>query len=393
MPRGLFTSLLPAVCFGALILAGCAPQVTVARASEACLAEPETLTTRTGVAYVRTPDACFENLPDWPYAAKYLEIDGLRQAYVDVGPADGDPILLLHGQPSWSYLYRFMIPVLAENGYRVIAVDHVGFGRSDKPVDLEYHSFQNHVDRLDTFIQELELDDLTVFFQDWGSLIGLYLASEQPDTFDRIVLGNGGLPVLEEPYALPDDIDAAVARFGQTISMIPPQQPIFSNDVAEGNSLIPGNDGAEGAGAGGEGVFGQWIAYARYAEDFEPARFVEALTYGALTPEELAGYAAPFPTRITMAGPRTFPSLINELVGLSEPATEKLTRYEKPFLTIFGANEPGLSPAIQQWFIDSVPGAAGQAHHRFPDASHFLQDDKGEEIAERVVRFIADNPF
>lgn len=381
---------LTVMCFGGLLLTGCAPQVTVARASDACLAEPETLTTPAGVAFVRTPDACFENLPDWPYEAKYLEIDGLRQAYVEVGPADGEPILLLHGQPSWSYLYRFMIPVLAENGYRVIAMDHVGMGRSDKPVDLEYHSFQNHAGRLDTFIQELELENLTVFFQDWGSVLGLYLASEQPDLFDRIVLGNGGLPALEEPYTLPDDIDAAVAGFGHIIGTIPPQQPAFFD--AEGNSTIPVGDGAEGAGEGVNG-FGQWIAYARYAEDFEPARFVEALTYGALTPEELAGYAAPFPTRITMAGPRTFPSLINQTVGLSEPVMAELTRYTKPFLTIFGANEPGVSPAVQQWFIDNVPGAAGQAHHRFLDASHFLQDDKGKEIADRVVRFLADNPL
>jgi haloalkane dehalogenase len=391
------------VCFGGSLLSGCLPQVTevkVAQANEACLAEPEVLTTNEGVAYVRTPDACFENLPDWPYKAKYLEIGGLRQAYVDVGPADGEPILLLHGQPSWSYLYRFMIPALVENGYRVIAMDHVGMGRSDKPVDLEYHSFENHVDRLDTFITELNLTNLTVFFQDWGSIIGLYLSSKQPDLFDRIILGNGGLPVIKEPYATPDDIDAAVAVVGQTISMIPPEQPAFFDEEGnsvipngEGNSLIPGADGGEGAGAGGASFFGQWITYAMYAEDFEPAKLVEALTHRALTPEELAGYAAPFPTRITMAGPRTFPSLINEMVGLSEPATEELTRYEKPFLTIFGANEPGVSPAIQGWFIDNVPGAMGQAHHRFPDASHFLQDDKGREIAERVVRFLADNPL
>ena len=359
-------------------------EVEVAQASEACLAKPETLTTSEGVTYVRTPDACFD-LPDWPYKAKYLEIDGLRQAYVDVGPADGEPILLLHGQPSWSYLYRFMIPALVENGYRVIAMDHVGMGRSDKPVNLEYHSFENHLDRLDTFIQELKLDDLTVFFQDWGSVFGLYLASEQPDMFDRIILGNGGFPALEEPYAVPDDVDAAVAGFGRTMGIIPPKQPAFFDN--EGNSLVPVGDGE------GQGGFGQWIAYAMYAEDFRPSKMLEALTYDALTPEELAAYDAPFPTRIAMAGPRTFPSLVNQTVGLSEPVMAELARYTKPFLTIFGANEPGVSPAVQQWFVDNVPGAAGQEHHRFPDASHFLQDDKGREIAERVNRFIADNPL
>lgn len=387
MLRDLVVSpVLASVCVGSLLFTGCAPQVRVAQASDACLVEPEVLITGEGVTYVRTPEACFVNLPDWDYEPTYLEIDGLRQAYVDVGPADGDPILLLHGEPSWSYLYRFMIPVLVEGGHRVIAMDHVGMGRSDKPTDVEYHTFQNHVDRLETFIRELKLDNLTLFAQDWGSITGLYLASKQPDLFDRIVLGNGGLPVIKEPYAMPADIDAAVAEVGRTISMIPPKQPAFFDEG--GNSLIPGGDGAEGA-----SFFGLWIAYALYAENFEPAKLVEALTYDALTPEELAGYAAPFPTRITMAGPRTFPSLINQMVGLSELATEELTRYTKPFLTIFGANEPGVSPAVQQWFIDNVPGAAGQDHHRFPDASHFLQDDKGKEIAERVNRFIAENPL
>ena len=387
MLKGLVISpVLAAVCVGSLLFTGCTPQVRVAQASDACLVEPKVLATSDGVAFVRTSEACFANLPDWDYEPKYLEIDGLRQAYVDVGPADGDPILLLHGEPSWSYLYRFMIPVLVESGHRVIAMDHVGMGRSDKPIDLAYHSFQNHVNRLDTFIGELELDNLTVFIQDWGSVLGLYLVSEQPDTFDRIILGNGGFPNVEKPYRVPADIETAVAGFGRTLGMIPPQQPAFFD--AEGNSLIP-----VGAGAEGSDPFGDWIAYAMYAEDFRPSKMLEALTYRALTPEELAAYDAPFPNRTMMAAPRTFPSLVNQTVGLYKPVMAGLTRYTRPFLTIFGANEPGLSPDIQRWFIDNVPGADGQEHHRFPDASHFLQDDKGKEIAERVNRFIVENPL
>ena len=178
--------------------------------SAECTVVPEILTTEDGVEYVRTPDACFENLPDWDYETHYLEIDGLRQAYIDEGPSDADPILLLHGQPSWSYLYRYMIPVLVSDGHRVIAMDHLGMGRSDKPIDIEYHSFENHVYRLETFIEELELDNLTVFMQDWGSVMGMYLAGTNPDLFDRIVLGNGGLPVIEKVEPLPDDIDASI---------------------------------------------------------------------------------------------------------------------------------------------------------------------------------------
>lgn len=382
-----FTPLLvTTLSFGSLLLIGCLPQVTqtvAAPASNACLAAPPILTSSQGVQFVRTPEACFANLPDWPYEAKYVEIDGLRQAYVDVGPRDGKPILLLHGQPSWSYLYRYMIPELVKGGHRVIAMDHVGMGRSDKPIDLKYHIYQNHLNRLSTFIQRLELKNLTVYIQDWGSVLALDIASKQPDTFARIILGNGGFPNVKEPYAMPKDINAAVAGFGRTISMIPPQQPAFFD--AQGNSTIP-------IGGGAGDPFGDWIAYAMYAEDFKPSKFLEALTYQALTPEQLAAYDAPFPNRIMMAAPRTFPSLVNQTVGLYRPVMDGLKRYNKPFLTIFGSNEPGLSPAGQQWFIDNVPGAKGQAHHRFPDASHFLQDDKGKEIAERVNRFMAANP-
>jgi haloalkane dehalogenase len=385
MTKKWFTAL-ALIALGSLTLTSCMPRAASATpASQACLATPETLTTKAGVAFVRTPDACFENLPDWNYEPKYLEIDGLRQAYIDEGPRDADPILLLHGQPSWSYLYRYMIPVLVKGGHRVIAMDHLGMGRSDKPTDLKYHSYANHFNRLDTFIQKLELKHLTVFMQDWGSVLGLDLASQKPDTFDRIILGNGGFPNIDKPYPLPKDVNAAVAQFGQTIRMIPPQQPAFFD--AQGRSTIPLNS-AEG----GANPFGDWIAYAMYAEDFKPSAFIEALTYHPLTPEQRAAYDAPFPNRIMMAAPRTFPSLVNQTAGRYQSVMDGLKRYNKPFLTIFGSNEPGVSPAVQQWFIDNVPGAKGQDHHRLPDASHFLQDDKGAEIAGRINQFIAKNP-
>lgn len=354
--------------------------------SAACAVEPEILMTEDGVEFVRTPDVCFENLPDWDYEPQYIEIDGLRQAYIDEGPADADPILLLHGQPSWSYLYRFMIPELVADGHRVIAMDHLGMGRSDKPTDIEYHSFDNHVYRLETFIAELELDNLTLFAQDWGAVIGLYSAGLNHDLFDRIVLGNGGLPVIEKVSPLPDDIDASIKSFNRVVGMMPAQQPKFFDE--EGNSLLPANAGVEG------GV-GEWIAYALYYEDFRPSIMLEGLTFDKLTREERAAYDAPFPSRIYMAAPRTFPSLLNTLVGVLEPAREGLTSYDKPFLTIYGGNDPGLAAGAdnQEEVINTIPGAAGQDHYRYPDASHFLQDDKGADIAERVNRFIEANPI
>ena len=375
------------MCCGVLLFAGCEvdSRSSSVQLSDECLADLDTLTTSDGVEYVRTPDGCFEELPDWEYEPQYVEIDGLRQAYVDVGPADADPILLLHGQPSWSYLYRYMIPTLADEGHRVIAMDHLGMGRSDKPLDMEYHSFGNHVNRLDAFIQELELENITLFAQDWGSVIGLYLASENLNLFDRMVIGNGGLPIVEEVIELPENIDASVADFHRTLEMIPAQQPLFYDE--DGNSRLPGGSEIDVG-------FGQWIAYAMYYEDFRASNMVEALTFEPLTPEEKAAYDAPFPTEITMAGARSFPSLLNDMVGLTEAAEERLATYEKPFLTIFGGNEPGLGGPNdpQDRMIDLIPGSAGQPHHRFPDASHFLQDDKGAEVAEMVNQFIADNP-
>jgi haloalkane dehalogenase len=368
------------------------PETTVAAteppAPVACDAELDILTTDAGVDFVRTPDTCFENLPDWDYEAKYVEIDGLRQAYVDEGPADGEPILLLHGQPSWSYLYRSMIPELVKGGHRVIAMDHIGMGRSDKPVDLEYHSFQNHVDRLDTFIEELKLDKLTVFAQDWGSVISMYLWSEKPETFDRFVLGNGGLPDQTEQGVLSDDpavVKAQADSFAAQLASVPAQQPFFFDE--NGNSLQPA------AAPGDSDAFTPWAAYANTYEDFKPSPMLEALTFGELTAEEKAAYDAPFPSRITMAGPRSFPTLLNQLSGLVDPAKEELKNYTQPFLSIIGQNEPGVDQGQYQWGKENIAGAQGQAHHVYRDASHFLQDDKGADIGARINQFIIDNPL
>lgn len=350
---------------------------------------PEFMTTVEGVEYVRTPEYRFVNLPDWPYQARYVEIDGLRQAYVDEGPADADPILLLHGQPAWSYLYRHMIPTLVAAGHRVIAMDHLGMGRSDKPTALEYHRFDNHTRRLTLFIEVLDLKNITLFAQDWGSVIGLWIATEDLDLIDRMIIGNGGLPTVEDTIALPNDIEASIEAFDEVLKSIPENQPPFFDE--EGNPLIPTGGGEGDAGVG----FGQWMAYARYYEELRVSENVEALTYDALTSAEEAAYDAPFPSRTHMAAPRTFPSLLNDLVNRTQPRIDKLATYKGPFLTIFGGNDPGLSGAgdTQEWMIENVPGAQGQAHHRYPDASHFLQDDKGEDIANRVIQFIADNPL
>jgi len=352
-----------------------------------CDSEPVIMTTADGVQFVRTPDSCFQNLPDFPYEAKYVEIDGLRQGYVDEGPADADPVLLLHGQPSWSYLYRKMIPVLVDGGHRVIAMDHIGMGRSDKPIDIEYYSYLGHIERLEKFIEALNLEHITMFCQDWGSLIGLHVAGEHPEWFDRIVVGDGTLPVIPAaiqpfpPVENPDEINTEIVA---PFASIPPEQPPFYDE--DGNPLFSG-DPSKG--------FGQWMKYSMTAASFHPAEVVEALTYFDVPAEEEAAYDAPFPSRVYMAGPRVFPSLVNDLPGVNEDAWAGLTEYEKPFLTIWASNDPGNlgRQETQDNLINNIPGAAGQPHTRLPEASHFLQDDQGAEIARLMVEFIAANPL
>ncbi len=351
----------------------------------ACLDDEnvEIMTTESGIEFVRTPDTCFEDLPDWPYAPQYVEIDGLRQAYVDVGSGEsGETILLMHGQPSWSYLYRKMIPVLEGAGHRVIAMDHVGMGRSDKPIDPDYYTYLGHIDRLEKFIQELELEQgkLTLFAQDWGSLIGLYVVGTNPDWFDRVVIGDGFLPVFEEgttPYELPDNPKITRRLFFRGISSIQEQQPNFYDE--DGNLENEMGDN-----------FGMWIDYARNDERFMASQILEAMTYFDLSEEVLAAYDAPFPSRIFMGGPRAFPGLVNQLPGITDIAWAGLGEYEKPFLTIWAKNDPGNLGQVetQQALIDHIPGSEGWDHVRLPEASHFLQDDQGEEIARRINEFI-----
>ena len=369
----------------ALVLTSCSSSSgTTAEVERDCDSEPIVLSTSNGVEFVRTPSGCFEDLAGFDYALKSVELDGLRQGYVDEGPPDADPVLLLHGQPSWAYLYRKMIPVLVEAGHRVIAMDHIGMGSSDKPIDIAYYSYVGHADRLVKFIEALGLRNITMFAQDWGSLLGLKVAGENPDWFARIVIGDGTLPVLPEgaePYPRvenPDEIDPDLQSI---FGAIPPQQPPFYDENCN-RILETGN------------YFGSWMEYAMKAASFHASEVVEAMTYYDLPPEDEAGYDAPFPSRIYMAGPRTFPSLVNELGGQTQEAWESLQQYERPFLTIWASNDPGNlgSCAVQQNLIDSIPGAEGQPHVRLPEASHFLQDDQGAEIARRIVELIAATP-
>ncbi|MEZ5568875.1 MAG: haloalkane dehalogenase [Halioglobus sp.] len=326
--------------------------------------------TEAGIAFVRTPDACFEALDGYNFAPNYVSVDGLRMHYVEAGPADGDVILMLHGQPSWSYLYRKMIPVLADAGYRVIAADHIGMGRSDKPVDPRVHVYDQQVRWNTAFIDALGLSDITLFVQDWGSLIGLRIAGENPALFARIVLANGELPAIPpglNPFTLPVfEIDDS----------LPEAEEFFRNRSPER---------VEG--------FQQWIDYAAGAPYLFAADVVQFGTVIELSEAELAAYNAPFPDEIYRAAIRAFPSMVSGIQGQTLPALAALGDFDKPFLALAGRFDANLgSEATQNAWIERVPGARGQDHRRY-DASHFIQEDVGRELAEQVVEFMRANPI
>jgi haloalkane dehalogenase len=289
---------------------------------------------------LRTPDDRFSGLPGYDFDPHYTEVDGLRIHHVDEGPRDAAPVLMLHGEPSWSYLYRHMVPVFTAAGLRAVAPDLVGFGRSDKPTDPARYTYQAHVDWTAAWLESVDLRDVTLVCQDWGSLIGLRLVAEHPDRFARVVVANGFLPTAER--------------------RTPP-------------------------------AFHVWRAFALHSPVLPVGRIVATGCRRRLSPEERAAYDAPFPTAAHKVGARRFPALVptspdDPAVPANRAAWEALGRWEKPFLTIFGADDPILGKADRP-LQKHVPGAAGQPHARVR-GGHFVQEDAGEEIARRVVDWI-----
>jgi haloalkane dehalogenase len=286
---------------------------------------------------LRTPDSRFENLPDWPFPALYVDVDDaatgqhLRMAYVDEGPRDGRPVLLLHGEPSWSYLYRHMIPALAAAGHRVLAPDLIGFGRSDKPADRADYTYERHVAWLSQWFTGLGLQDVTLFCQDWGGLLGLRLVAAYPERFAGVVVANTGLPI--------------------------------------------GTGFSEG--------FTQWLAFSQSTPDLPIGRIVDMGTARTLSADEVAAYDAPFPDASYKAGACQFPTLVpitpeHASVEENKAAWAVLTHFDKPFVTAFSDADP-ITAGGDKIFRKLVPGAAGQPHVTLPGA-HFLQEDCPDDI-------------
>jgi haloalkane dehalogenase len=292
--------------------------------------------------YLRTPEERFQNLPDFPFTPHYVELLGLRLHYLDEGPAEGAPVLLLHGEPSWCFLYRKLIPPLAAAGYRVIAPDLIGFGRSDKLVARADYTYQLHVDFVTAFIEALELRGITMFGQDWGGLIGLRVAAENEARFARLVAANTGLPTGDQP-------------------------------MTEG--------------------FMRWRAYSQTVEHFHVGGILKGGCVTPLAPAVIAAYNAPFPDERYLAGARQFPLLVpitpdDPAAAANRRAWEVLRRWQKPLLTAFSDGDP-VTRGGERVFQKLVPGAQGQPHVTIQGAGHFLQEDKGEELARVILEFSA----
>ncbi len=299
---------------------------------------------------LRTSDERFANLPDYAFAPHYVEVaDGdagggtLRVHYIDEGPADVPPILLMHGEPSWSYLYRHMIPALVAAGHRCVAPDLIGFGRSDKPTETTDYSYARHVAWMSAAVfDKLDLRDITFFGQDWGGLVGLRLVGAQPDRYVRLIVGNTGLPTGD---GKPSDAFLAWQKFSKESAVFP-----IGNIVSGGCA-------------------------------------------GKLPPDVVAAYDAPFPDDSYKAGARIFPSFVP--TDASDPAHadnvaawEVLKKFERPLLCAFSDQDP-VTKGGERVFMRSVPGAAGQPHTTIEGAGHFLQEDKGPELAQVILDFIA----
>ena len=291
---------------------------------------------------LRTPDERFDNLPGYDFAANYADIGGLRMHFVDEGPRDGEVVLLLHGEPSWSYLYRHMIPPLVAAGFRVIAPDLVGFGKSDKPSRKSDYSYAGHVDWMRRFIESLDLNDITLFCQDWGSLIGLRVAAENEQRFARIAVGNGGLPT--------------------------------------GDEELPR-------------AFFAWRTFARYSPWFPIGKILQKATVTELSDDVIAAYDAPYPSSAYKAGARAFPMLVPTLPddpasAANRAAWDVFRNWEKPFLTTVSNRDPITRGGDIPW-QQTVPGATDREHVTIRNAGHFLQEDKGPELAEVLIQFVA----
>jgi haloalkane dehalogenase len=290
--------------------------------------------------FVRTPDEQFVNLPDYNFEPNYVDIDGLRMHYVDEGK--GEIILCMHGEPSWSYLYRKFIPVLAPH-HRVICPDLFGFGKSDKPKAIKDYTFEFHFNSLQKFLDKLDLNDITIVVQDWGGLLGLSLVGLWPDRFKRLLIMNTFLPVGKRAF--------------------PP-------------------------------AFKAWKAFALNSPIFPIGKIIDKATARPMSKEVKKAYDAPFPGKKYKAGARAFPAIVPSKpddpgVPEMQRARDVLSAWEKPAAVMFSDKDPIMSGAYK-WFDGNIPYRQGKEKVTIENAGHFLQEDAGPEIAQKILDFMKD---
>ena len=292
---------------------------------------------------IRTPESRFENLEGYNFQSNYIDVEeGLRLHYLDEGRTNKPTVLLLHGEPSWSYLYRKMIPILSKT-FRVLAPDLIGFGKSDKLINREDYSYQNHVDWITTFINKLDINNIILFCQDWGGLIGLRLIVQMKNRFDMVVASNTALPTGQFP--------------------------------------VPES-------------FIQWRSFSQNSPGFNIAKIIDMGTILPLSEKVYKAYNAPYPSEEYKAGARMFPTLVP--IEIDEPESiknqeiwQQLIKWEKPFLTIFG-DEDHIMKGAEISMQKLIPGAKGQDHTML-NAGHFIQEEKGEELAQLMIDFYNKN--
>ncbi|TGK03894.1 alpha/beta fold hydrolase [Leptospira semungkisensis] len=296
--------------------------------------------------FLETPTGSFANLTDYPFSPNYIQLKEFKMHYVDEGPKDAqETILLLHGEPSWSYLYRKMVPPLAMKGYRVIAPDLIGFGKSDKPTDANIFTYENHINWLKEFIVALDLKRITLFCQDWGGLLGLRAVADLDSRFSRVCASNTFLPTGD----------------------IPPKEGFL-----------------------------KWLSFSQEVSKLPIGKIIQNGCVTKLSAEVVKAYDSPFPDESYKVAARKFPTLVP--ISSDNPESEKnrqawlfYKNWKKPFITMFSDSDP-ITKGGDIFFRRMIPGAKGQKHTTIEGAGHFLQEEKGELLADLLSQFIESNP-
>lgn len=321
----------------------------------------------------RTPDDRFAGLEGYPFAPHYTEVKAadktpIRIHHIDEGPREGQILICMHGQPTWSFLWRKMVGPLTDAGFRVIAPDLVGFGRSDKPMSQDDYTYANHVDWMGQWLTANDFTNATLVCQDWGGLIGLRMLTDAPDRFTRIVVANTGLPDNK---------------------LVKPEMSAMLEQMAPHVPLLSAADLGAKMGSGAPDAFLHWIKFAAEAPDFVPSAVFSPKTPDAV----IAGYNAPFPDESFFAGARKFPSLVPIMPHHADDRSDNdkawgvLRAWEKPLLTAFSDRDP-VTKGGEVPFQRRVPGAQGVDHVTIEGGGHFLQEDKPEEFAAAIIGFV-----